>query len=519
MSYTLQDALNFHKKPLEDNIGNYPKKPADAKSIAAWLKENKIPKEESDIEVYEMSGGKGYFYIRSENVRDLTPEEIDIKTKYLEEQFKKKPQYKNNTEKKESDTKEQIKKSSNFDFSQCIGKNIICFDLETTGFSKTEDEILQINILGLTKDGEIKTKLDTFICPERKTSWDGAMEKNHITPEMVKDAPTLKEMSCIINQIFENADIIVGHNIIKFDTGFITAGTNFDFSKKILADTLQIFKDEYPEGKHSLRDALLKYCPDTLEDYDKNAHRADTDTKANILLFKKMLELHGIDLTKQPIIKENNNIEITKENKQEVQDNLDIQENNNEKLNNVVIEEQEEIESSYESQIVETEKPNIDILKDKNLKEIEDKLKQDIIYYKKKHTESLNILGKFIKEHMSTGFKDVKNNEDLSIAYSQMLKNVQLSFNTWKVLNEKYIEHKAIEYYNEILPGLKIDENFKTENQKNKELEWKTFCKEMFNVDIVDLTLDNQPLQIKQLISHMEDYEKEINILNKDIGL
>lgn len=61
----------------------------------------------------------------------------------------------------------------------------IVIDTETTGLNAGVDELLQVSII----DDEGKTLFNSYIKPSKTKSWDSAMAVNHITPEMVANAP------------------------------------------------------------------------------------------------------------------------------------------------------------------------------------------------------------------------------------------------------------------------------------------------------------------------------------------
>ncbi len=96
-------------------------------------------------------------------------------------------------------------------------------DTETTGLNPDEDEILQLSII------DIKSSVvyDSYFRPERHTSWDDAEKINHITPEAVLSAPTIKEVLSMLNAIFADCSIIIGYNT-GFDLEFLQkAGIEF----------------------------------------------------------------------------------------------------------------------------------------------------------------------------------------------------------------------------------------------------------------------------------------------------
>lgn len=163
-------------------------------------------------------------------------------------------------------------------------RNTICFDTETTGFTKW-DEIVQITIM----DGNGKELVNTFIKPLNKKSWKKASEINHIYPETVKDAPTAPEIRNKLKSIFEKADLIIGHNV-KFDIRMVTQCFHISLKDKPIFDTLDYYRKDVPNDSHKLINAVAHYCPEFLEEFEAGAHKSDTDVKATVKVFHKMRE-------------------------------------------------------------------------------------------------------------------------------------------------------------------------------------------------------------------------------------
>lgn len=83
------------------------------------------------------------------------------------------------------------------------------FDLELTGVYDY-DEILSVSIM----DGTGKMLMDTLVRPVRRRKWKETEKIHGITPEMVTDAPTLKELTPAIKELFANADAIIAYGIV-----------------------------------------------------------------------------------------------------------------------------------------------------------------------------------------------------------------------------------------------------------------------------------------------------------------
>jgi DNA polymerase-3 subunit epsilon len=152
----------------------------------------------------------------------------------------------------------------------------ICFlDLETTGINISSDKIVEIAIIKIMPDGtkQIKRKLinPEFPIPESAQAVHG------ISDEMVKDAPTFKQVANEIKQFMDGADI-GGYNSNRFDIPmlneeFLRAGLQVDFDSKKLLDVQKIF---HKMEQRTLTAAYKFYCNKSLE----GAHSAEVDAMA-----------------------------------------------------------------------------------------------------------------------------------------------------------------------------------------------------------------------------------------------
>lgn len=85
----------------------------------------------------------------------------------------------------------------------------IVIDTETTGLDMFEDELLQVSIIDT--DGNVV--FDSYFKPIRHSEWYEAQNVNHISPEMVADAPSIYEKAAEINAIISQADLVIGYNV------------------------------------------------------------------------------------------------------------------------------------------------------------------------------------------------------------------------------------------------------------------------------------------------------------------
>jgi hypothetical protein len=84
---------------------------------------------------------------------------------------------------------------------------------------KQTDEVLSIAAV----DGEGTVKMDEMFHPRHRKRWSDATKINGITPEMTIGKPTLPEKKIEIENIFNDADVIVGWNL-PFDLRMLYAG-------------------------------------------------------------------------------------------------------------------------------------------------------------------------------------------------------------------------------------------------------------------------------------------------------
>ncbi len=164
-------------------------------------------------------------------------------------------------------------------------KPIVVIDLETTGISLCADRIIEIAIIKIMPDGKrlVKRKLLNPEIPIPPSS----SEIHGITDEMVKDAPTFKQVANEIRQFIDNADL-AGYNSNRFDIPmlveeFLRASLDFDLDSRKLIDVQKIFHTQEPR---TLSAAYKFYCNGVLE----NAHSAEADASATYEVLLSQIE-------------------------------------------------------------------------------------------------------------------------------------------------------------------------------------------------------------------------------------
>ncbi len=163
----------------------------------------------------------------------------------------------------------------------------VVFDIETTGFSQTYDEIIEIAACKVYQGGIIE-KYDAFVNPRRHIP-EKITKLTSITDEMVSDAKYIEE---VLNEFleFSKGSILVAHNA-KFDIGMIYAKCklhNIPYDEFPAIDTLNLFRvlaGYTQEVKKFNLKVLSKYYKIKQEQH----HRADDDTRVTALCFIGML--------------------------------------------------------------------------------------------------------------------------------------------------------------------------------------------------------------------------------------
>ena len=160
----------------------------------------------------------------------------------------------------------------------------VVFDLETTGIRPKEDEIIEISALKVRAHKPV-AEYSTLVNPRRHIP-AAATAVNHITDDMVKDAPGLeKALEGFLE--FTGNDILVGHNIHNFDLNFIYNAAMRVFGTGIendYIDTLFMARQCLPGlSHHRLPDVSEYFHLNT-----KGAHRALNDCIMNQKCYEEL---------------------------------------------------------------------------------------------------------------------------------------------------------------------------------------------------------------------------------------
>jgi DNA polymerase III subunit epsilon len=180
-----------------------------------------------------------------------------------------------------------------------LTRPIAFIDLETTGINVSNDRIVEIAIVKIMPDGlkQSKRKIVNPTIPIPQ----GAIDVHGRTNEMVKDAPTFKQIANEVKQFMEGCDI-GGYNSNRFDIPmlveeFLRCDLNIEIETRKLVDVQKVY---HQMEQRTLSAAYKFYCNKTLE----NAHSAEVDATATYEVLEAQIEKYdAIGNTVESIVK------------------------------------------------------------------------------------------------------------------------------------------------------------------------------------------------------------------------
>lgn len=154
----------------------------------------------------------------------------------------------------------------------------IVLDIETTGFDKKEDEILQISII----DQDEEVLFNEYIKPVRKTAWPLAEKVHHITDSMVKDEKSLEYYRSRLETIFFSYDLVVTYNGDYFDIPFLEE-KGFDMKKMRKFDVMKEYTKKIKRKWRKLSEIAKE-----LGFEDDKYHDSLVDVRATLYVYKRI---------------------------------------------------------------------------------------------------------------------------------------------------------------------------------------------------------------------------------------
>lgn len=186
-----------------------------------------------------------------------------------------------------------------------LQRDIVFFDIESTGLNVIRDRIVQIALIKYFADGRDPQELEMLINPGIPISQE-AMDVHGITPDKLRNKPGFKDVAQQLYDFIGNADL-AGYNSDRFDVPMLMeelarAGIKLDMDVRKSIDVQKIF---YKMEPRTLQAALKLYCGKALED----AHDALADVRATVDVLKgQIIRYENVDhvdgdgfVTKAPI--------------------------------------------------------------------------------------------------------------------------------------------------------------------------------------------------------------------------
>ena len=174
-----------------------------------------------------------------------------------------------------------------------LSKDLIFFDVESTGLNVVRDRILQIALIKFSPGKEEPEELSLLInpgvpIPEESYAIHG------ISAQDVANKPTFAQVAEKIYKFIGDGDL-AGYNSARFDVPilmeeFARVGIEFSMENRSSVDVQRIF---YKMEPRTLSAALRYYCNKELE----GAHDALADVRATVDVLKgQLIRYEGVDL-------------------------------------------------------------------------------------------------------------------------------------------------------------------------------------------------------------------------------
>ena len=154
-------------------------------------------------------------------------------------------------------------------------------DLETTGLSAARNEIIQIAIIKFHHFQPVEI-LSSYVKPRKGLKLEAAAI-NHITEDMVADAPYIEQIMQSVDAFIGEKAPIIAHNL-QFEYKFLAAnGSENIVKKRPLYDTLELSKRIWQLESYSLENV----CRNTFK-FTPALHNAESDALTCGLLFREI---------------------------------------------------------------------------------------------------------------------------------------------------------------------------------------------------------------------------------------
>jgi len=167
-------------------------------------------------------------------------------------------------------------------------KNLVIFDIETTGLDKSKDQIIQFGAIKINPNTyEIIDQKKILIQPVGRYEISlQAYFKHKITAKMLEDKPHFGQVANEILEFIKDCDILT-YNGNKFDIPFLVnefnrVGISYSFMDVKCYD---VYLEERKRNGLTLEDTYARYKGKTMEECGLTAHDALSDVKATYSIF------------------------------------------------------------------------------------------------------------------------------------------------------------------------------------------------------------------------------------------
>lgn len=171
--------------------------------------------------------------------------------------------------------------------------NLICLDIEATD----NGEMLELSIIN---HADTRTVYQSYFHPVTARSWPNSQAVHHITPAMVRDAPTVKKERRKIQTLVNAADGIIGFAVDN-DIRYLNSNNipvREDIKVIDVRDWFWYYKGKHLDIEFGNVPRLAK-CAELLGfefNEESEAHSAANDTLMTIKLFNALVEEAAMDL-------------------------------------------------------------------------------------------------------------------------------------------------------------------------------------------------------------------------------
>ena len=163
--------------------------------------------------------------------------------------------------------------------------NFVVVDTETTGLSASKEAIVEVSAVRFERFMPVEV-FETFVNPHKPIP-EAASRVNHITDDMVADAPDFSQIRADLVS-FIGSSSVIGHNL-DFDLKFLCAsGIAFVDPKQKFFDTLELSQRIIGDCVENCK--LVTLCDYYKIRYQGGAHRSSSDALATGLLFRELVD-------------------------------------------------------------------------------------------------------------------------------------------------------------------------------------------------------------------------------------